>query len=103
MSAESDSRKKLRLLLRQGREKLGWSRVFLAEKSRISRKVIVRLEHGVINPSRHEFLAIIRVLDLPAQVREKAGRMVRAIFPRRRIKFHLHISILRHRNRIRRY
>lgn len=102
MSVESDSRKTLGLLLRERREKLGWSRIRLSEESGVGRKVIVRLEHGVVNPSRHEFLAVIRVLNLPAHAREKAGRMVHAIFPRRRVKFHLHISILRRRNRIHR-
>lgn len=103
MSLESGSRKDLGLLLRSYREKLKWSRIVLAERVSVKVRVIINLEHGVKNPSRHEFLAIINILPLSSKDREKAFRMLRVIHPRRRQKVNLQLKALRHRNRFRLY
>jgi hypothetical protein len=67
--------------------------------AQLKRGVLARLEHGVVNPSRHEFLKVLDLLELPAQEKEVAGRLLEAIFPKESRKHHLRLSILQHRNR----
>lgn len=101
MSAESEARTEIARILRRSREQKGWGRNQLAERVGLKREVIIRLEHAVQNPSRRDFMRIIKVLGLPPKEREEAGRLLRVIYPERRVKFHLPSSILRHCNRYR--
>lgn len=94
---KSEARGDLGLLLRKYREQMNLKRPRLAEISGIDKGVIIKLEHGVQNPTRCEFRKIINCLRLPPEAREKAGRMLAIIYPRDRIKFHLHISVLKKR------
>jgi ribosome-binding protein aMBF1 (putative translation factor) len=95
---ESDAREKLGLLLRRFRERLGWKRVDLARETLLKERVIINLEHGVVNPARGEFIRIIKILALPAKEREKAYGLLREIFPEKsRTKFFLPAGALRAR------
>jgi len=100
MSVESNARQTLGFLFRSFREKNRWmTREKLASKAGVDRQVIINLEHGVKNPSRQEFLTVMKILKLPAKETGEARRLINIIYRRRRHKFHLHISILHHRNR----
>ncbi len=101
MSVESAKRKQLGLFLRGFREQRRWSRSHLREISGVELGVIKRMEHGVENPTRQDFQRIIKVLGLSRKDKQNAREMLSAIHPRkfRRMKFHLPMSILCHRNR----
>jgi len=108
MSTESDAREKLGLFLREFREdffnngfgnskKKQLSRARLAGRAHTTEDVIRNLEHGVINPERHIFERVIRVLRLEGKDREEAYRLlnlfstldVRRWTRSKRTKFHL--------------
>jgi hypothetical protein len=64
----------------------------------LKERVIIKLEHGVVNPARGEFIRIIKALALPAKEREEAYALLREIFPTKRsTKFFLPAGVLRAR------
>jgi ribosome-binding protein aMBF1 (putative translation factor) len=104
MSIESDARKTLGLLLRKFREERGLNRCKLAKRVKLNRKVIVSLEHGVVNPSRRDFESVKKVLGLSPKERGEAFRLLNIFHSRRwrKRKSDQHICHLRHCNRNRR-
>ncbi len=95
---EHNPRVALGLLLRGARERKRWSRVFLAMEVSLRERVIINLEHGVVNPARGEFVRVIKTLALPAREMEEAYALLREIFPeKRRTKFFLPAAVLRAR------
>ncbi len=100
-----EARDGLGSLLRKVREKKGLDRETLAQRTGLQVEVIVKLEHGVVNPTRSDFQKIIVALALSKKLRGKAGQLLGIIHPRRKrkVKFHLHSSVLQQRSRRRGY
>lgn len=70
----------------------------LSITSGIEFEVIERIEHGDIRKEdRFVILRIIKNLVVKPQDQEKIGRFLKALYRRRRVKFHLSPSILSHR------
>ncbi len=97
----SEARDGLGSLLRKVRERKGLDRERLAQLTGLTVEVIVKLEHGVVNPTRSDFRKIIDVLALSKKMRGRAGWLLGIIHPRRKrdVKFHLHSSVLKQRSR----
>ena len=101
ITLKSNPRVELGLLLRSCREKRRWSRQSLQKKSGVGLQTIKNLEHGTPNPTREDFLRIIKVLAMSSENEKRARGMLRIIHPRKwqQRKFHLPSFLLRHPNR----
>ena len=96
----SDAREKLGPLLRKLREKRKRNRGELAEHAGLDERVVINLEHGVVNPTRQDFNKVIKALTISQKELGEVGWLLGIIHPTKgRKKFHLHSSILAQRRR----
>lgn len=100
MSVESDSRNTFGSLIKKLRAEQGMSREEFARKVGVNRATIVRMEHGVVNPTRSELVRAIKMVHPDKQYENKLYNLLRIFSPRRRkrTKFHLPFSARVRRN-----
>lgn len=84
MSIRSNARNYFGLLIRNHREKQhGLNRAKLAEQAGVKREVIVRLEHGVKNPTRQELVRVINTLPISKNDKRELFSYLRLFSPRK--------------------
>ena len=82
MSISTSARAELGEIFRYHREqKQGLSREQTARKIKVDVVVIIRLEHGVVNPERKVFEELVTALKLPSSVEETVHFLLSKVFP----------------------
>lgn len=89
-----EARDGLGSLLRKVREKKGLDIETLAQRTGLQVEVIVKLEHGVVNPTRSDFQKIIVALALPKKLRGKAGQLLGIIHPQKKKKSEISSALI---------
>lgn len=93
------ARENLAQLVRKARERTSLSRKKFEKRAHLRRGVLARIEHKVENFHRGEIEEVIKFLNLSLEEEGRIYKLLQEIFPqRRRVKFHLHISILSRRS-----
>lgn len=84
-----EPRKKLGLLIQDTREAKGLSFLDVSEETGLAKEIILKMEAGIINPTKEQFWRVIKseTLDCsPAEI-QRAGKLLRVIFPLTRMKY----------------
>jgi transcriptional regulator with XRE-family HTH domain len=97
---ESNSRSRLGEIIKTARSRRSLDRGQLSDKAHINVRVIIEIEHGDFRKVQREMLLrVLRVVEPPPRDFEVAGRIMKKLFPRPRVKFHLNCSVLKYRRR----
>jgi transcriptional regulator with XRE-family HTH domain len=83
MGIETEARRQFGQLVRNYRDQMGLNRSRFAKLARVSKRVVVRLEHGIKNPTRHEFVRCINTLIIFKENKKELFSLLRMFSPRK--------------------
>ena len=90
------ARETLAQLVRKARERTSLNRKRFERNAKLNRGILARVEHKVQNFHPGEIDSLVKALRLSQEEEEKIYKLLQEIFPqRKRVKFHLPVSVLR--------